>query len=196
MIDRRISKMSNIFKNFLNSMKLTEDDEYEEYLNDESDKEDKKTKRLEKRAEKEKHEINEDAPKNQVQNTSNANDFRKERIPKMERSTSGKVVPIRTTPKGLEVCIMKPTSFEDSQDICDMLLTGRATVINLEGFDDKLAQRTMDFISGSVYAINGKLHRISSCIFIVSPDTVDISGDYLDLIQENGFEPPTFHSKF
>jgi len=188
--------MSNIFKNFLNSMKLTEDDEYEEYLNDESEKEEKKTKRLEKRAEKEKHEINEDAPKNQVQNTSNANDFRKERIPKMERSTSGKVVPIRTTPKGLEVCIMKPTSFEDSQDICDMLLTGRATVINLEGFDDKLAQRTMDFISGSVYAINGKLHRISSCIFIVSPDTVDISGDYLDLIQENGFEPPTFHSKF
>jgi cell division inhibitor SepF len=91
---------------------------------------------------------------------------------------------------------MKPTAFEDSQEICDMLLTGRAIVINLEGFDDKLAQRTMDFISGSVYAINGKLHRISNCIFIVSPDTVDISGDYLDLIQNNGFEPPTFHSKF
>ena len=114
----------------------------------------------------------------------------------MERSTASKVVPIRTTTKGLEVCIMKPTSFEDSQEICDMLLTGRATVINLEGFDDKLAQRTMDFISGSVYAINGKLHRISNAIFIVSPDTVDISGDYLDLIQESGFEPPTFHNKF
>ena len=65
-----------------------------------------------------------------------------------------------------------------------MLLTGRPTVINLEGFDDKLAQRTMDFISGSVYAINGRLHRISSCIFIISPDTVDISGDYLDMIKK------------
>jgi cell division inhibitor SepF len=90
---------------------------------------------------------------------------------------------------------MKPTAFEDSQEISDMLLTGRAIVINLEGFDDKLAQRTMDFISGSVYAINGKLHRISNCIFIISPDTVDISGDYSDLIA-NGFEPPTFHSQF
>jgi cell division inhibitor SepF len=112
------------------------------------------------------------------------------------RSSSSKVVPIRTTPKGLEVCIMKPTSFEDSQIICDMLLTGRATVINLEGFDDKLAQRTMDFVSGSVYAISGKLHRISSCIFIVSPDNVDISGDYLDMIKDDNFDPPTFNSKF
>lgn len=189
--------MSNIFKNFLNSMKLTEDDdEYEEYLNEEAEKEAKKAKRSEKRETK--SERYEEAPKSQPfpAQQAVASDFKKERVARMERSASGKVVPIRTTPKGLEVCIMKPTSFEDSQEICDMLLTGRATVINLEGFDDKLAQRTMDFISGSVYAINGKLHRISSCIFIVSPDTVDISGDYLDLIQENGFEPPTFHSKF
>lgn len=192
--------MSNIFKNFLNSMKLTEDDddnEYEEYLNDTAEKEEKKARRLEKKeAKRERFEEAPKSPSFAAQQTAAANDFKRERVAKVERSTTGKVVPIRTTTKGLEVCIMKPTSFEDSQEICDMLLTGRATVINLEGFDDKLAQRTMDFISGAVYAINGKLHRISSCIFIVSPDTVDISGDYLDLIQESGFEPPTFHSKF
>ena len=191
--------MSNIFKNFLNSMKLTEDDDdYDEYLNEESEKEMKRAKRAEKKeAEAERERFNE-APKSQnsLASSAMAGDFKKERVAKVERSTAGKVVPIRTTPKGLEVCIMKPTSFEDSQEICDMLLTGRATVINLEGFDDKLAQRTMDFISGSVYAINGKLHRISNAIFIVSPDTVDISGDYLDLIQENGFEPPTLFNKF
>jgi cell division inhibitor SepF len=190
--------MSNIFKNFLNSMKLTEDDdEYEEYFSEASEKEEKRARRLErKEAKQERYEETLKSQSAATQATPIANDFKKERVSKMERSTASKVVPIRTTPKGLEVCIMKPTSFEDSQEICDMLLTGRATVINLEGFDDKLAQRTMDFISGSVYAINGKLHRISSCIFIVSPDTVDISGDYLDLIQESGFEPPTFHSKF
>jgi cell division inhibitor SepF len=189
--------MSNIFKNFLNSMKLTEDeDEYDDYPDDTAEKEEKRAKRLERKESK--HERYEEAHKNQsaAAQAPAASDFKKERVSKMERSTASKVVPIRTTSKGLEVCIMKPTSFEDSQEICDMLLTGRAIVINLEGFDDKLAQRTMDFISGSVYAINGKLHRISNCIFIVSPDTVDISGDYLDLIQDNGFEPPVFHSKF
>lgn len=191
--------MSNIFKNFLNSMKLTEDDddEYDEYLNEETQKEQKRVMRAERKEAK--SERYAEAQKSQSISSvpqAIATDLKKERVAKMERSTTSKVVPIRTTTKGLEVCIMKPTSFEDSQEICDMLLTGRATVINLEGFDDKLAQRTMDFISGSVYAINGKLHRISNAIFIVSPDTVDISGDYLDLIQESGFEPPTFHNKF
>lgn len=187
--------MPNIFKNFLDTMKLRdEDEEYDDYLNEEAEKEQKKARRQEHKAEK--NDKAEEASRNQTPVTPAPSDLKKERMSRMERSTAGKVVPIRTTPKGLEVCIMKPTSFEDSQVICDMLLTGRATVINLEGFDDKLAQRTMDFISGSVYAINGKLHRISSCIFIVSPDTVDISGDYLDLIQERGFEPPTFQSKF
>ena len=178
-------------------MKLTEDEDFEEYfMEEEKEKEDKKAQRIEREKKTQKKENYPEITKSQTAASSAAQDFKKERVSRMERSSSGKVVPIRTTPKGLEVCIMKPTSFEDSQEICDMLLTGRATVINLEGFDDKLAQRTMDFISGSVYAINGKLHRISNSIFIVSPDTVDISGDYLDLIQDAGFEPPTFHSKF
>lgn len=187
--------MSNIFKSFLDSMKLTDDDAYddEEYLADEEEKEQKKLKRMEKKAAKK--EAYEELKHKQAPVTP-VNDLRKERVSKMEKSPINKVIPIRNAPKGLEVCIMKPTTFEDSQEICDMLLTGRATVINLEGFDDKLAQRTMDFISGSVYAINGKLHRISNNIFIVSPDTVDISGDYLDMIQEKGFEPPTFHNTF
>ncbi len=184
--------MPNIFKNFLNSMKLTEDDEYEEYSLEEDEKEQKRSKRSDRRSEDD--DAFDDTPKERPVNTA-AQDLKKERMARMERS-AGKVVPMRSTPKGLEVCIVKPTSFEDSQIICDMLLTGRATVINLEGFDDKLAQRTMDFVSGSVYAINGKLHRISSSIFIVSPDTVDISGDYLDMIHENVFDPPTFQTKF
>ncbi len=116
---------------------------------------------------------------------------------RMERTTNNKIVPIRTTPRGLEVCIMKPTSFEDSQDICDMLLTGRAAVVNLEGFDPDEAQRVMDFISGCVYAINGKLHQISRYIFIFSPDTIDISGDYLELVSDDfGFGVPTLNKEF
>lgn len=189
--------MSNIFKSFLNSMKLTEDDEDDDYLDEEIEKEEKRSRRSErKEAKRERYSEPQMKQTFAPQAAPVANEFKKEKVSKMERSTAGKVVPIRTTSKGLEVCIMKPSTFEDSQEICDLLLTGRAIVINLEGFDDKLAQRTMDFISGSVYAINGKLHRISNCIFIVSPDTIDISGDYSDLIQESGFEPPTFHNKF
>ena len=58
-------------------------------------------------------------------------------------------------------------------------LNGRPVIVNLEGFDPDDAQRIMDFISGCIYAINGKYHQISKYIFIFSPENVDISGDSL-----------------
>ena len=190
--------MSSMFKSILNRLKLTdegEDDddiEYGEYIEDYAKKEKQRAETLEKKeARKSSRQSSEDEPAISI-----PTETRKERMQRIERSHISKVVPIRTTPKGFEVCIMKPTNFEDSQDICDMLLSGRAAVINLEGFDVELAQRIMDFISGSVYAMNGKLHQISSYIFIISPDTVDISGDYLDLIPDAGFEVPTLNKDF
>lgn len=81
----------------------------------------------------------------------------------------------------MEVNVIKPHSFEDSQEICNMLLSNRPVIVNLEGFDPDDAQRIMDFISGCIYAINGKYHQISKYIFIFSPENVDISGDSLSI---------------
>jgi len=188
--------MANIFKNILDSLKLTEDDDYDDYVSDAEEKEMKRAERMERKSLNQQSSQSYDKEESLPINNTKVNEARKERVTRMERTTTNKVVPIRTTPKGFEVCIMKPSTFEDSQDICDMLLTGRAAVINLEGFDVDIAQRIMDFISGSVYAMNGKLHQISSYIFIISPDTVDISGDYLDLIKNDGFEVPTLNKEF
>lgn len=128
------------------------------------------------------------------------NDFseikRERNITKNDRvsSSSSRVVPLRSAAsRVLEVSIMKPTRFDDSQDICDMLVDERATVVNLEGIDLTLAQRIMDFISGAVYSLNGKIHQISNLIFIISPENVDISGDYLSYVEQNGFEVPTLN---
>ena len=90
-----------------------------------------------------------------------------------------KVVPMNRS--SLEVNVIKPHTFEDSQEICNMLLTNRPVIVNLEGFDPDDAQRIMDFISGCIYAINGKYHQISKYIFIFSPENVDISGDSLSI---------------
>ncbi len=205
--------MANLIKNFLDSMKLTEDDDnddYEDYVQEEETKERKRAEKLEqKRQEKKSFSTSRNVPSDDYtfsagtasnsssmnSSTTNLNDIRKQKVEKPTPPVS-RVVPIRNTVRGLEVCIMKPTSFEDSQDICDMLLSGRAAVINLEGFDVDIAQRVMDFVSGAVYSLNGKLHQISSYIFIISPDSVDVSGDYLDLIRQNGFEVPTLNKEF
>lgn len=115
---------------------------------------------------------------------------------RMERTATNKVVPIRTTSRGLEVCIIKPTAFEDAQDVCDMLLSNRAVILNLESVDQSEAQRIIDFVCGCVYAINGKLHSVARYIFIFSPATVDISGDFAEFFQEAGFGVPKFNKDF
>lgn len=193
--------MSKMIKNFLGYLKLNEDDEFDEFEEEFEESERKRLQKEEKERQKLAKEIKEQQiierrPKSSQDKEVNIPETRKERNVRMERTASNKIVPIRTTPKGLEVCIMKPSSFEDSQDICDMLLTGRASVVNLEGFDPLEAQRIMDFISGCVYAINGKLHQISKYIFIFSPDTIDISGDYLEFMPDEGFEVPTLNKEF
>ena len=56
-----------------------------------------------------------------------------------------------------------------------------AVVLNLEGIDVDVAQRIIDFASGSCYAISGNLQKISHYIFIITPSSVDVSGDFQDI---------------
>ena len=88
---------------------------------------------------------------------------------------------------GMEVCVIKPTKVEDYREIADTLLSNCTVVLNLEGLDVELAQRIIDFSSGSCYAINGGLQKVSSFIFILTPADVEITGDIQDLL--NGAIP-------
>ena len=83
---------------------------------------------------------------------------------------------------GMEVCVIKPTSVEDAREITETLLANRTVVLNLEGLDVDIAQRIIDFTSGSTFAISGNLQKISRYIFIITPASVDISGDFQTMI--------------
>ena len=95
-----------------------------------------------------------------------------------------------------EVCIFKPSSIEDAREITETLLQGKAVVINFEGLHVEISQRIIDFISGSCYALDGNLQKISNYIFIATPDSVDISGDFQNLFSNNdgSFEMSEFKS--
>ena len=102
-----------------------------------------------------------------------------------------KVTPMRRRSSSgigsMEVCVIKPVNVEDYREIADTLLSNCTVVLNLEGLDVELAQRIIDFSSGSCYAINGGLQKVSSYIFILTPANVEISGDIQDLL--NGAMP-------
>ncbi|MBQ3796156.1 MAG: cell division protein SepF [Butyrivibrio sp.] len=102
------------------------------------------------------------------------------------KKASPKVTPVRSkkavSPSGMEVCVIKPTSVEDAREITETLLANRTVVLNLEGLDVDIAQRIIDFTSGSTFAISGNLQKISRYIFIITPASVDISGDFQTML--------------
>ena len=108
------------------------------------------------------------------------------------KKAAPKVTPMRQTKKagnGMEVCVIKPTSIEDAREITETLLANRTVVLNLEGLDVDIAQRIIDFTSGSCFAISGNLQKISHYIFIITPAIVDISGDFQEILS-GSFDVP------
>ena len=104
-----------------------------------------------------------------------------------------KVTPMRQMRKmsdsGMEVCVIRPTTVEDAREITETLLANRTVVLNLEGLDVEIAQRIIDFTSGSCFAISGNLQKISHYIFIITPASVDISGDFQEILS-GSFDVP------
>ncbi len=106
--------------------------------------------------------------------------------------SSSKVSPIRTrkAANDMAVCVVRPKSMEDAREITETLLANCTVVLNMEGLDLDLAQRIIDFTSGSCYAISGNLQKISNYIFIITPAAVDVSGDFQDILNGAFDVPP------
>ena len=162
----------------LSSMRY--DDEYddeEEYYDDEIEEEPKR-------------------PRSKAIKTASMDDEYDEPPKKPARSFSGpRKGSNRTMSNGMEVCVIKPTTVEDAREITETLLENRAVVLNLEGLDMDIAQRIIDFTSGSTFAIDGTLQKIANSMFVVTPKTVAVSGDFQDVISGQ-FDVPALRNKF
>ncbi len=123
---------------------------------------------------------------------------RKRTREKVSSRPTNKITPMRSSKNSrgndMEVCVVRPRSIDDEREITDTLLDGRTVVLNIEGLAVDIAQRIIDFTSGSCYAIGGNLQKISNYIFIITPANVDVSGDFQDLVE--GFDVNTFKSEF
>lgn len=96
-----------------------------------------------------------------------------------------KVVNIHATTQ-LQVVLVKPEHFEDASAIADHLNNKRTVVLNLEAVNKDLGRRLVDFLSGVAYANNGQIKRVAVSTFIITPYNVDIMGDLLDELENNG----------
>ena len=98
---------------------------------------------------------------------------------------SDKVVNIHTTAQ-LQVVLSKPEKFDEARDIADNLNEKRTVVLNLESVNKETARRLIDFLSGVAYANNGQLKRVANSTFIITPYNVDVMGDLMEELENNG----------
>ena len=101
------------------------------------------------------------------------------------RNTGGKVVNIHATTQ-LQVVLVKPERYENASEIADHLRDKRTVVLNLEKTQKDVARRLLDFLSGVAYAQEGKIKKVALQTYIVTPYNVDIMGDLIDELENNG----------
>ena len=108
---------------------------------------------------------------------------RRKEVPAEERRN--KVVNIHATTQ-LKVVLVKPERFENASEIADHLREKRTVVLNLESTNKEIARRLLDFLSGVAYANEGKIKKVAISTYIITPYNVDILGDLIDELENNG----------
>ena len=97
----------------------------------------------------------------------------------------GKVVNIHATTQ-LQVVLVKPDRFDLVSDIADHLRDKQAVVLNLESTNKDVARRLVDFLSGCAYALDGKIKKIAISTYLITPYNVDVVGDLVEELENNG----------
>ena len=85
-----------------------------------------------------------------------------------------------------QLILVRPESFNDAPTIAANMRAKKAVVLNLEGVAKNLARRVVDFLSGCAYALDGKIKKVAISTYIITPYNVDIMGDLIDELENNG----------
>lgn len=93
-----------------------------------------------------------------------------------KRGNNSKVVSMPQIQQ-VKMVISQPTSFEQSESICDLLKEKKSVIVNLEYVNKDVARRIVDVISGAVHALDGHIQKVSNSIFLIAPYNYDITND-------------------
>ena len=82
----------------------------------------------------------------------------------------------------MEVCVIKPTSMEDTREIADTLVDNSTVILNLEGLMWSWRSGSLILLQAACYSLGGSLQKVSSYIFVLGPSNVDITGDLQNIL--------------
>lgn len=187
-----------VFDKFLDAIKMNDDyDDDDDFFDDDYEEEEPKTKKRFFKSLDDDYDDDLDDDFDLPEKKSVRKSTPSKPLVKQSKTTSSKITPMRKKAgsSSMEVCIVKPASMEDTREIADTLISHCTVILNLEGIDVDVAQRIIDFSSGSCYSIGGSLQKVSSYIFILTPDNVEVSGDFQEILS-GAFDLPSIRSEF
>ena len=129
----------------------------------------------------------------------NSGDFsEREQLPWLKQNSEKKVTPpaapvsnivsLPVTNQQVKVVVVEPRVFDDAQSIADHVRAAKPVVVNFEKTDPDIMKRIVDFISGTVYALNGNIQLVGNNIMVCAPNNVDIDLTK-DFWPKKDFEP-------
>jgi cell division inhibitor SepF len=113
-----------------------------------------------------------------------------------ERASTAVIRPERSSPRrpqlagvpspSVRVHLVVPRSFNDAQQIADRFKDGTPVILNLQGTDQELSKRLIDFASGLTYALDGGMQRVADKVFLLTPRNVEVSAEERARLLERG----------
>jgi len=76
-----------------------------------------------------------------------------------------------------EVVLFHAKTFDDAAKAADELRRKKAVILNMENVDKSLTRRVVDFLSGAVYALDGRVKKVAQCTYLFCPHNMDVVGD-------------------
>jgi cell division inhibitor SepF len=101
------------------------------------------------------------------------------------RPADAAAAPMRAIPS-VQVHLVVPRSFNDAQQIADKFKDGIPVILNLQGADQELSKRLIDFTSGLTYALDGGMQRVADKVFLLTPRNVQVSAEERARLLERG----------
>lgn len=85
-----------------------------------------------------------------------------------------------------KMVLFEPRTFEESEEVARHLKERKAAVVNLHRLPANFAQRTIDFLTGVVFALDGSIQKIGHNVILCTPKTIGVSGEIsFDLNEED-----------
>lgn len=81
----------------------------------------------------------------------------------------------------------EPKRFNEARDVADRFKEGTAVIMNLQSTEDPIARRLVDFASGLVYGLDGKIELVANRVYLLTPADVEVSAEERERLAGGGF---------